>query len=230
MSIPARSGARISVNQMGEYLSATPARRRSIVRDQKVPRQVMVAWYASARQTIAEAIASGNPDGEALWSTAVQLYNKNDGSDFEKQLAGGSADAIGGFINMLDKLSLDGMSLELGDPAAPKLEISGVEISVRPEVIIKTIDKRGAPVVGAIKLYFAKNDPLSPDTGAYISTLVHKHGMDYLASPSAAVSNNHCWVIDVFAGNIHVAPSAFKKRMSDVAAACEEIKLWWERT
>jgi hypothetical protein len=38
---------------------------------------------------------------------------------------------------------------------------------------------------------------------------------------------DRCLFIDVFAGKVHRAPAAFKKRMKDLEAACEEIAGRW---
>jgi hypothetical protein len=45
-----RETPRISVNKLAEYMVATPARRRGIIRDQKVKRDFIVARYQQVSQ------------------------------------------------------------------------------------------------------------------------------------------------------------------------------------
>lgn len=60
--VEARQEPCISVNKLGEYLTATPARRRRIVHDAKYPSTFMVARYTTAENTIADWICSGCAD------------------------------------------------------------------------------------------------------------------------------------------------------------------------
>lgn len=222
-----RTVPRISANKLGEYLRAAPARRRSIVKDQKTPKEFVVAWYASARQTIVDAFAAGQIDGDALWDAAEELNTRATPADFDKRLADASAEALRQFVDVLDNLDLEGASFLSTEPMQPTLNFADVEVSVRPDLIVQAADRRGNPVVGAVKLHFSKSAVFDKEAGDYVATLLNQHVDKYIATRSTPVNRQHCWVIDVFGGNVFTPPSAQKKRLDDIEAACSEIKLWW---
>jgi len=43
------------------------------------------------------------------------------------------------------------------------------------------------------------------------------------------ISYKNCYIIDIFDSSIITAPKAYKKRLKDVNAACEEINDTWIR-
>ena len=107
----------------------------------------------------------------------------------------------------------------------PKVIINEVEISVYPDCII-TGTHRGNSALGAIKLYFGKNEPLTKDMGAYITTLT-KRFLEENYQSEGAVRNQICQVIDVFGRSVFYAPTAYTRRINEIASACDEIKFWW---
>ena len=62
------------------------------------------------------------------------------------------------------------MAAEIGQADPRKLTVAGVDISVRPEVVLRGKDRLGNPTVGAVKLYIGKTFPLSDDAAAYVAT------------------------------------------------------------
>ena len=48
------SKPKISLNKLGEYLDATPSRRKKIIQDQQDPRPVITIRYQDARENITE--------------------------------------------------------------------------------------------------------------------------------------------------------------------------------
>lgn len=66
-------GPRISINKLGEYMTATPARRRQIVRDQKNPPAFKAARYKPARETIVSYLEDGMADDGSPLARAAEL-------------------------------------------------------------------------------------------------------------------------------------------------------------
>jgi len=226
---PPRTTPRISANKLGEYLRAAPARRRSIVKDQKTPKEFVVAWYASARQTIVDSFVAGQLDGDSLWEAAEGLNERSAPAEFDKRLADASAEALRQFVDVLDDLDLEGATFLSTEPNQPTLCFADVEVSVRPDLLIRASDRRGNPVVGAVKLHFSKSALFDSEAGDYVATLLNQHVNKYVATKSTPVNRQHCWVIDVFGSRVFIPPSAQKKRLDDIEAACSEIKLWWAK-
>lgn len=140
MSQKIRNEPRISISKLGEYLTATPRRRRAIISDQKRPRDVVVIWYMEARRAAVECVLA---DGDLSVRRAAvdQLdddlqHARTDTNDATR--ASASIDAIDAFAQLvLDDLDL-GKDIEQGEAHAAKLSIGGVMVSVRPDIVVKT--------------------------------------------------------------------------------------------
>jgi hypothetical protein len=122
-----------------------------------------------------------------------------------------------------ENLSWNGLVPLLGDNYAQKMNIGGVEISVRPEVVLND----GNKIVGGVKLYINKGTPLTKESGDYISTILYRYLSETL-STETDVNRNACMVVDVFGQNIFYAPKAYKRTMNDVEATCIHIAILWE--
>ncbi|UPG88339.1 hypothetical protein L2Y96_13005 [Luteibacter aegosomaticola] len=217
------SKARISVNKLGEYLTATPARRRRIVQDQKAPKEFIVTRYSDARQEIVSFLADGMEDEQSLRDAALHL-RQAPGTDFVRQDKAGSADAIDDFLETTDQLVLDGLVIEPVDSTvSAQIDIAGVTVSVRPDVLLKT---KAGHVAGAIKFHFPKTYPLLDKGAEYVAATLR----EYLVKqhPSSEIDPKHCLVVDVPARVVTHAAKASKKKMADIEAACEEINARWQ--
>jgi hypothetical protein len=128
---------------------------------------------------------------------------------------------------MASQLGFDGLTMTPGKSDCPKLTKAGVEISVRPELVLHGVDRMGKGFVGALKLHISKSFPLDEKAGEYVGTMVHEFADTHLTG-LANCNYRHCYVLDVFAGKLIGAPKNFTRRRSDVEAACEEIAILWK--
>jgi hypothetical protein len=130
------------------------------------------------------------------------------------------------FLDISDAFELDGLKPSHGEHDPAKLSISGVQVSVRPDVILHGT-YRGKPVVGALKFHFAKTNELTEEAGLNVTTVLQQYVSEHLVRGSEIVSARHCAVLDVFSKCWHRAPAAFQMRRRSIEAACQEIALWW---
>ncbi|MDP2360629.1 MAG: hypothetical protein Q8O14_07735 [bacterium] len=221
-----RSNPRISVNKLGEYMVASAARRRGLVRDQKRPRDFIVARYSDAYTAIREFLVSGGADFSSLDRAISRLETASTTSEWQEQDRQLSIEAIEAFIDLSDSLDLANFRATATEGDAPQLTIAGVSVSVRPELLLQGTRPDGNSTAGAIKLCIAKNSPLGIDAGHYVATVVHQYLTDCLR-PAALLEPSACIVLDLFAREIYVAPRSFKRKRTDIEAACEEIARAW---
>ena len=229
--MPTRSGStatrvrptpRISVNKLGEYLTATPARRRQIVKEQKYPPTYQVIRYNDAEEAIAEFLL-GNRDPSILDRHVKTLRRATPSSDYDAQRIELCIDAIESFRELAPDLSLPGLRIKRSASDASQLRIGGVNVSVRPEVILGSAsDEEGR--TGLIKLYLSKSYSLDERSGLYVAAVARRYAEKYL---DGAVDPDLVLVVDVFAQAVFSAPKAVKRRFADVEAACEEISARW---
>lgn len=211
---------KISLNKLGEYMTATPARRRRIVEDQINPKDFIAARYGDAREQISNYIA-GIIDEQDLIQVADNLRNQSYDSNFISQDKNLSADAIDDFLEISDQLPLDYKFEKVPASSKSSMEMAGVSVSIRPDVYLKNDNNE---VVGAIKLHFPKSNPLTTISGEYVATGLKA----FVQSNSVnSIDPKLCVVVDIPSANVIPAPKASKKRMNDIEAACEEIKARW---
>jgi hypothetical protein len=216
-----RATPRISVNKLAEYMVATPARRRGIIRDQKVVRDFVVARYQAVYGGIAEALVTH--DVGPLYNRLERLYTASPASTWELQDNQLSVEALELFLQVFDELDLSRYSVDRPIQSLPKMNVSGTEVSVKPCVILR--EAGGVAAVGAVHIYLSKLFSFGDEAGAYATTVVHQYVENHLAE--AKVRSSDSYVVDVFARRIHAGPKSFKRRRNDIAAACEEIAQRW---
>ncbi|MEQ8715533.1 MAG: hypothetical protein RIC80_21120 [Cyclobacteriaceae bacterium] len=215
---------KISINKLGEYLNANPARRQQIIRDQKDPKPFVIQRYRSARKAIIEYFSSGTGDKEIIKDHIEELIKREYRSKFDEQDILLSIRALELFAASNVELDLSSHRVINSNSRESKINIEGLSISVHPDVIIHGT-LRGEEFVGAIKLNISKSNVLDDNTGAYISTILHKYLQ--IRYPDKKVQLGFCVSYDVFTSKIYSAPKSFKLRRKQIAAACKEIKLIW---
>jgi hypothetical protein len=104
--------------------------------------------------------------------------------------------------------------------------ISGLDVSVRPEVGLIRERPDGAFETGAVKLYFSKDRPLTAEAGSNIAVALQWY-MERAYS-SWAIAPDLCQVLDVFAEQVWTPPQRQDRRRDNIAAACREILTLWD--
>jgi hypothetical protein len=210
------------VNKLGEYLIATPARRRRIIFDAKYPQEFITRRYLKAESAIKDFYLNAAKDERIILNAIKELQEYRPKNKHQLEVKNSCIDALSKFLKLNDNFAIvDGdKHYYEGINKSATLNFAGTEISVRPEVLIF----ENGEICGAVKLYLSKSHPLSKDSGEYISTLIKS----YLEEEyDLTIKARNCFVLDVFSNNIFIAPNAFKKRLNDIEAACEEISSRW---
>jgi len=215
----------MSLNKLGEYLTATkPGRRRSIIRAQRQPKDFIVARYTDAEKAIKQFITAPTPDTDMLRRAVASLSAIADGESWSGKNAELCTKALMRFMSIASDIPTNGYTAVTGDNHVPKYHMEGLDISVRPEILLT--DPGTGAVTGAIKLYLIQDPHLSDDALTFVSTVLYRYLAEHL-STEADVDCRNCFVVDVFAGRIFQAPKTYKRNMAHVRAACSEIATLW---
>lgn len=223
-----RKQPRVSINKLGEYLTGTPQNRRRIIERQKRPPGFAINYYQPAQKAIVEFLESGAGDDTIITNAIDELESTTPKSDWEEHRIRGCIEALEIFYDNYDEvLNLEGRSFKRGKNTAPKLHLEGVEVSIRPELLVFGEDDNEKGTVGAIKLYFGKNSPLDPEMGKYIATSTHQWVEEHLVLDNYEAPYRETGVYDVFSNNFIRAPRSYFRRRRDIQAACDEISMMW---
>jgi hypothetical protein len=220
---PVREAPRMSVHAVAEYIVSPPARGRTIVADQKKPKDFKVIFYSRPEHAIARCLASGGKDYTPLETTVRELRALTPTKRYGLLRRDTGIEAIGSFREMLKETELDVAGLKLARQRFEPIKISGVAVSVRPELLIVNED---AKLVGCVKLYFSKADLLSEERARYTATLLHQFVQEALGAGQSA-DWRRCYVLDVFGRQVWNASRTFTRRRKEVAAACATVRAIW---
>jgi len=219
------STPRISVNPLCEYVYATATRRGSIIKNSKEKPTYMTVRYNHAEEILSFYLAQSTVDVKILTDQIYSLNTIKYKSDFEKRCATISAEALSAFLrkeSYVKKILSLYKSFMTIEETKHKLIINGVQISIRPEIILR--DTLGKQQLGFVKFYFSKSVPLTQERAELIAC-VGKHYFE--SEHHLPLLNKNCFVLDVFRGEIFSAPKSHVKRMNDIYASCQEIADRW---
>lgn len=217
-----RTIPRISVNKLAEYMLASPSRRRGIIRDQKQPLDFVVARYTPVYEAVAISLVAGGDIGP-IRERLKTLYDATPDTVWKAQDMQLSVEALEAFLDFVDEIDLSGFDVSRAPDPSRLMDMGGVELSVRPELHLR--DKSGS-IAGLLKIYISKTHPLDDEAAQYAGTVVHQYASEVLGN-GKPLDHRQCFVVDLFARTVHVAPRAFKRRRENLLAACEEIAHRW---
>ncbi|WP_370206358.1 hypothetical protein [Pararhodobacter marinus] len=219
----------ISVNKLAESIVSKAARKRKILMDRKYPDPdfSMGAYHRESSEAIQLYIGGGAVDTAPLDRAHGILNQQTPTKIGTMRRISSNIGSIERFYEMLDDIDLKGAEPELGPSNSPKLKIHNVEVSVRPEIILRGIGPKGAHCVGAIKLHMSKSDNFNEEAAGYASALLQEYTRQFLVQDGEIVQPLYCQVIDV--GNRKVFPGvkATAQRMKDIEAECQNIFGLW---
>lgn len=217
---------RISANKLAEYLtSSNPIRRRAIVRDQKADSKPPALRYKDAYGPIETFLCDGRSESKLLTSIAQLRANKV-GTPYAVEGRGLAADALESFLSMTGMLTEDCI-YQRGPHQAKKLVFADVEVSVRPDFLVR-LSKKGKLYIGALKFHFTKNDEtaLNDKAAQYVAALLHRW-LDEFGSKGLTPLRDQCLAVDPYRQRVVRAPTSYFKRLQEIEAACAEIAGQW---
>ncbi len=208
-------------------MTADPSRRKRIIADQKKPKRFIVQRYSIARRAIADYFVYHRGDKKEIERLIQSLIYEKYDTDFKKSDSILSIEALSIFKkNVTFDKSLFNFDLEkFRSFESKRLDVSGVSVSIRPEVIISG-KMRGKPFIGAIKMHFSKTNQLDKEAGSFISTLLYQYLIE--TYPEMKVRPEFCFSLDVFSSTVITAPKNFARKWMQITDACEEIKIRWD--
>jgi hypothetical protein len=225
---------RISANKLAEYVVADPSRQKTILKDAKFAKKVVIVGYKGARGCVPYAFSENSLNIDVLVERAKKIEAENDApgiSDWQRSDNANSAAALKHLAVIAPELSWGKakmLYIKLGG-----LEIAGVKVSIQPELVFG-FEHRNIAKVGAVILNTAKGDDKALDrgngahrVGDYLSSLVFQVLLAK-ASKFGAPLNSKCYAVDVFREKVYTAPMSYRKLNKNLEAACEMIASRWK--
>jgi hypothetical protein len=222
---------KISAKLLCEYAEASAMGRNGIIKSCKIkdPRVITISKrYNPAQDFISDCLEHSFDFIEILKNYAADLRKES------KKISGKKADnlllcaeALEKFYKMemvtkrvFGKYTINNTSHLQGR----KVMINAVAVSVRPEMML-SLDSGGTEV-GFIKLCFSKTKEIKNSIAHGIAAI----GRLYFSEvKNQDFKSENCYVIDVFANKIHIAPKSDKRILEGYRACCSEIADRWDK-
>lgn len=204
-----------------------------IIRRAKFPQASPIIRYRDARTAVCayltDPVRSVNPLAVA---EATLRHRANDPavSSLARDDARLSLEVIAAIQGLNNQLR--GFDFQPAPADQPKLRISGVEVSVRADMLVHG-SVRAQEQIGAAVLRMTLDNAeteaakaLRREVGTYVATLARFHTDQHLAGDRQP-ANRLCMSIDVQHGEVFAAPNANTRRMNDIENACRMIAAIW---
>lgn len=222
---------RISAAKLAEYVVASPARQKAIVRDsKKAPKSIMIP-YKRVRNAVQSAFRQDGLNAEYFIEQADQCETTPFESEWAEADNKRSAEALRHLATITPEINFSGANLvRRPGNSWGGLMISGVRVSINPELVFSLLHKK-VKKYGAVILNTGKSENLSLRknngkhcAGDYLATLVYR----LLERRACIPLHTKCYAVDIFREEIYTAPLAYKTLTKNIEAACEMIALLWE--
>jgi len=219
------SKPRMTVNKLGEFLTASPKKQRSILTALKYPgeNKFRFTGYNEARRAIKNYLLNGC-DNQILLDCIIALEAKDE--DEKDNFTDSSIEALTKVLES-DKLDVEGFTYLPYEGDNPKLNIRGVEVSVYPDFIFHS-ESRGNEFTGAGKIHLSKDGYFGEEGGKYITTMIYSFVENHVDLADRSIKHSNCISYDVFTDSIADCPRSIARRWQNIEAGCENITAIWD--
>lgn len=208
--------------------------RMGIIRRAREPGKPPIIRYRDARGPICTYLADARRSVNPL-VTAERMFQQRaedaSVSTLKQDDARQSIEVLHAVQGMANQLAT--YDFELAPSRQGKLQLGGVEVSVRADLLVMGRG-RGEDQIGAAILRMTQDDSATDEArvrrremGLYVATLAKQHLEQNIAT-NRTPANRLCMSIDVQHGEVFVTPNANARRLSDLEAACRVIAALWE--
>lgn len=222
---------RLSANQLGELVHASPTRRKSIIVSAKFPKTAIVAQYRDANEHLSAFLQNPSRSNPNFLTKIEGLNEKSNDSALSAWVrsdSARSAEALEAVQNTYNKTGLGKFDLRPLPLKKPKIMLSGVQVSSSATCSVHGTFK-GENAVGCLSVLFNKSETSSTvrmercrSTGVLSVLYSEQHLKSQgVAVPKLSMS------YDVFTGKLVIAPNTYKKRLDNMKYACEDVAVWW---
>lgn len=222
---------KMTINVLGDFLVSKPHQQRKLLEALKYPKEnkFRSAYYEEARRGIKDYFLNGF-DEEILFSVIAELEEIDPSNDYQESRLNNNIASIDEVLES-DNVSTisEKFEFEAYSGNNEKVVIEGVEISVYPDLIIKS-NIRGSDYFGALKIFFSKkeNDDVVKSQ-QYVAAMLHHYASNFIEMPKGfSPRNANSISYDVFADSFIESPAHVKTKFRDIEAGCKNIAAIWD--
>jgi len=216
---------KISINPLAEFSSATPGKRRAIIKQSKNIKPFIVAYYRTARNRIKKYFENGF-SLEEIVNGINYLQGKDATTSFQKSDKKSSIEALRKFLELQFPDNFKNLKCRFLKINDKELLIEGVKIKIAPDIILE-FEKDGKKYVGGIKFHISKS-LFNLENTTIVATGLKLYLEEKVANDSCQVDVDYCIAVDIFSERITKAPRNHEKFLIKLKKTCAEVKEMWD--
>jgi hypothetical protein len=216
----------ISINPIAVFTTATPGKKKSIVKQQKTPSTFHVARYRTAKASMLKSIKDGLTDAEIM-AGIDRLTNKVTSTDFQKNDVKNSIEALKSFLHLTFPKEFTSIKCSFPKAETKVVMLADVNILVAPDLILKW-KRDGKSFVGGIKFHISKSNVFELENSKCAAAGLRLFLENHVAEKDETVDPKFCLSVDIFGERVTPAPYDMKAYLKKLVEACEEVKLLWK--
>ena len=215
----------MSANKLGEFIFATDAKKRSILKTLKFPTPFKNARYQQAQSAFLQFMVDPNHNKAILETKRNQVANTPTNNDWQKTKKQGVLEAIDHLLACSETILVEYLAY-VANKNIYKVDydknVNGVILHLKPEVLM--IDKNTNNIIGFIKLAFTKTHALNSLEANVITAAVKEH---VEKSFKIKLNPKNCLLLDVFQRRKFSAQKFNQTHNIKIKMACIEIADKW---
>jgi len=214
----------ISIIKLAEYISATPIRRRQIIKALKEDSDFKKNYYQLVKSILLKYFKS-NYDEAILDQAIIDIKNKSISTKWDVSDTKNSIEAIE-CLRSATFPDLTNYDFVSHPQKIDNIILADVKVTLKPEIYL--INKKTGKF-GAIKFSIAKTKANRLNiSGLECASTGLKYGLISLGVDPKNIDNKACIVIDVFDGCYSSSPTAYKRAVDELVCSCQEIASRWD--
>ncbi|KAA0125975.1 hypothetical protein FY557_19810 [Chryseobacterium sp. SN22] len=217
----------ISINQYADFIKASEAKRKRIIRDQKKPNLFRVSYYQLAKARIRKTLTD-NGSIQHIRDALDKLSERVPVTKKQISDKAVSIEALEKFLRMKIPIVLKSNEttfLNVKDFKS-EIDVNGLSIIVAPEIIFKTVVD-GKEVLGGVKLHVSKSNVFDVEQQQVIASGICKYLEFNVAVHNQVVLPEFCISLDIFGNGFITNSNAKKNIVGRYKQECLEIlKIW----
>jgi hypothetical protein len=210
----------ISSNELGKYVFSSSAARARILRDQKFKNEGRASYYSPSEHSIWRSFKNGVFDETLLRAEREKIHPKDPTNERHQHKSRNNREMLQRFLELREEATPSkGKHMR---PRSASLDLNGVTISVRPEIITESPE---TGLFSFTKFYFSQNK-VSADAAEIILLILIKYGQTY-PRPGLRFDLENTKLIDCHGRTIIHGHTIGRHREQQLRDAVEDINRLW---
>lgn len=217
---------KISFAQLTEFVGASEARKKGIIREQKKPNPFAVPRYRVAKTAIPGFFVN-DFDKEVIVEAIERLKNSDQSSEWKQNNVRNSILALRRFLDIQFPVFFHKIKCSFITKFSTRsILLRNVNVNIKPDLVFRW-EKDGVNYVGGITFHISKTKPLDSFSGRLRASFLAHFLKETQVESDERVESKHCYCIDVIHERVFYAPDDISSDIAILKDACIEIMNLW---